>query len=279
MRLTMIDRADDPRLAGYRALNDAELRRTLEEGDGVLIVEGTTAVAKLLASPVRARSVLTLATKADAVVSLVKGSQQPETDVFVVDRALMAEIVGFDLHRGVVALAERPAPITLAELSSCHTLVVLEALNDHENLGAIGRTARALGADGLVLDERCADPYYRRAVRVSMGELLMLPIARVPSAAGALVTLSAAGFATLALTPTGEVEIDSVRRQPGDRIALALGAEGPGLTLATLAAAQYRVKIPVDPHVDSLNVGHAAAIALHLVRPRSEGAKFTVEQL
>jgi tRNA G18 (ribose-2'-O)-methylase SpoU len=269
MGLTAIERADDARLSGYRALNDADLRRSIEEGEGVLIVEGVTAVAKLLGSPVQARSILTLSSKAAAVAELVAGSAQSTTEVLSVERQLMAEIVGFDLHRGVVALAERPASTPLAALASLHTLVVLEGLNDQENLGAIGRSARALGADGFVLDRRCADPYYRRAVRVSMGELLMLPIARVDDAGEALVTLGAAGFTTLAMTPSGELEIDEIHRRPGDRFALAFGAEGPGLAATTLQAARHRVRIPVAPAVDSLNVGHAAAIALHLVRHRT----------
>jgi tRNA G18 (ribose-2'-O)-methylase SpoU len=140
--------------------------------------------------------------------------------------------------------------------------VVCEGLNDHENLGALARTAWALGIDGVLLDPTCADPLARRSVRVSMGEILHLPFARVPEWPGGLAPLAAAGFTVIALTPAPDaVPIDTVA--PPERVALLLGAEGPGLTAGAQAAASLRVRIPIRPTVDSLNVSHAAAVAIH----------------
>jgi tRNA G18 (ribose-2'-O)-methylase SpoU len=154
-------------------------------------------------------------------------------------------------------------------------VVVLEDCNDHENMGAIARSARALGADALVLSPTCADPLYRRCVRVSMGEVLHLGLVRSGPWPDALATLAGAGFTTLALTPAADaVELDSVEVAADDRVAVLLGAEGPGLSRAAMEAAERRVRIPIAPDVDSLNVGHAAAVALHHVaaRRRAEGS-------
>jgi tRNA G18 (ribose-2'-O)-methylase SpoU len=142
-------------------------------------------------------------------------------------------------------------------------LVVLEGLNDPENLGLVARTARAFGTAGLILDPTCIDPYYRRTVRVSMGEVLLLPVARAERWPDVLDLLHGHGFETWALTPRGDVSLwDAV---VPERVALLLGAEGPGLTDAAIAAARRRVAIPIDPAVDSINVGHAAAVALAAV--------------
>ena len=147
-------------------------------------------------------------------------------------------------------------------VSSAQTVAVLEGLNDHENLGAIARSARGLGVDGLLLDPTCADPLYRRCVRVSMGEVLHLPFARLTPWPDALRELRVAGWRMLALTPAPDaLPLQCVHVEPGERIAVLLGAEGHGLSDAGLASADDRVRIPLRPGVDSLNVGHAAAIA------------------
>jgi tRNA G18 (ribose-2'-O)-methylase SpoU len=143
---------------------------------------------------------------------------------------------------------------------------VLEDCNDHENMGAIARSAWALGAGALVLSPRCADPLYRRCVRVSMGQVLHLDLVRVRSWPGAIAALGLLGFTTLALTPAADaVVLDQVAVDADERVALVLGAEGPGLTDGALEAASRRVRIPIRIGVDSLNVGHAAAVALHHV--------------
>lgn len=258
-----IDAADDPRLADYRELKDAAARRRIE-GDELFIAEGPTAIERLVASDHRVRSVLVSQSKWDRLRELLEPLPAP---VYVVDVDLLRDIVGFDLHRGAIAAADRRPPRTLDELlPSARRVAVLEGLNDPENLGAIARSARALGIDALVLDPTCIDPYTRRTVRVSMGEILFLPWARAdadewPDAAFAALTRH--GFETWALTPAGSDDLWTL--DVPDRVALALGAEGPGLDRRTLRAATRRVRLPIHPDVDSLNVGAAAAVAFAVV--------------
>jgi tRNA G18 (ribose-2'-O)-methylase SpoU len=187
--------------------------------------------------------------------------------VYTVDRTLLTDIVGFDLHRGAIASADRRAAPTLGELADrCKRLAILEGLNDPENLGAIARSARAFGIEGLVLDPTCIDPYTRRTVRVSMGEILFLPAARVDARhwPDALGHLRASGFETWAMTP-GAGSHDIWGLSVPDRLAVMLGAEGPGLSQATMGAADRWVRLPIDPDVDSLNVGAAAAVTFAIV--------------
>ena len=257
-----IDDPGDPRLADYVELNDPPSRRRRER-DELFIVEGPVALAKLAASDHRLRSVLTTPKQIDRVNEIVAGA----APVLVVTSAVMRETVGFNLHRGIVAAADRrPLPpiadvvARAAERPGRTVLVVLEGLNDPENLGLIARSARAFGAAALVLDPTCIDPYYRRTVRVSMGEVLLLPVARAESWPSDLDVIHRHGFETWALTPGAATSIWDAPRS--DRVALLVGAEGPGLTDAALVAATRRVAIPIEPAVDSINVGHATAVAL-----------------
>jgi tRNA G18 (ribose-2'-O)-methylase SpoU len=177
----------------------------------------------------------------------------------------MNDVVGFDIHRGALAAAVRPpADDASALLTTSRTVAIGEDLNDHENLGAIARSAVALGVDALLLSPGSADPLYRRSVRVSMGEMLHLPYAVLePWPASLTEVVAAAGFRMIAMTPSGELAIEDVQIGPDERIAVLLGAEGPGLSAAAMQAAHHRVRITIRPGVDSLNVGHAAAIAFH----------------
>jgi tRNA G18 (ribose-2'-O)-methylase SpoU len=252
-----IDDPADPRLADYLELADPAARRRRER-DELFVVEGITAIGRLLDSSHRVRSILVTPRAHARLVGRLAGLDAP---VYVASPAVLAATVGFNLHRGAVAAADRsPLPPVAEVLPGSRCVAVLEGLNDAENLGAIARTARALGVGALVLDPTCIDPYYRRIVRVSMGEVLLLPIARAIRWPGDLAEIRAAGFALLALTPdpTAESLWSLDVRGP---VALLLGAEGPGLSGQALAAADRRVRIPIDPAVDSLNVGHAAAIA------------------
>ena len=264
----LIEDADDPRLADYRQLKDAVARRQIE-GDELFVAEGPVAIDRMIASGHRVRSVLLDERKHDRMADLLAEVGAP---IYVVARTLLHEITGIDLHRGAIAAGERRVTPTLAELAaSTSRLVVLEGLNDPENLGAIARSARALGFEGLVLDPTCIDPYTRRTVRVSMGEILMMRWARV--AAGdwpvpALAHLAQAGFETWALTPSEDSAVIWALEVP-DRVAVVLGAEGPGLSDAAQRAAARRVRIPIRADVDSLNVAAAAAAAFVVVsRPR-----------
>jgi tRNA G18 (ribose-2'-O)-methylase SpoU len=194
-----------------------------------------------------------------------------DAPVYVVDRALLRDITGFDLHRGAIAAGTRRPAMTLAELAgSSRRLVLVEGLNDPENLGAVARSARALGFDGLVLDPTCLDPYTRRTVRVSMGEILMLRWTRVAAdewPGAAVAQLTDAGFETWAMTPAPD-SADIWTLDVPHRLAIALGAEGPGLTQAAQDATSKRVRIPIRDDVDSLNVAAAAAVAFAVVSRR-----------
>ncbi|HEX9258933.1 MAG TPA: RNA methyltransferase [Acidimicrobiales bacterium] len=255
----------DPRLEAFTGLNDAAHRDRLERRLGVFVVEGVTAIERLLTSPYPVQSLLLSPAKHTRLAPLLAGVVIP---VFVAEREVLARVAGFDLHRGALAVATRlplPAPADLLRAAGC--VVVGEGWNDHENLGAIARTATALGADGLLLDPASADPLYRRCVRVSMGEILRLPFTRLDPWPASLGLLREAGFTVVALTPaTDALRIDELA--PPGRVALLLGAEGPGLSGEARRAADVSVRIPMRAGVDSLNLGHAAAIALHrLARP------------
>lgn len=250
---------DDPRLADFCDLTDADLRRAAEAGGGFFVAEGPQTVARVAASPHPLRSVLVTPTRWERMKEELGGVDVP---VYRAPQPVLDRVVGFHLHRGVVATAGRlPEPDPRSLLGS-RRLVVLEGINDQENLGAIFRSALALGADGVLLDPTCADPYYRRTVRVSMGAVAMLPFARLPVWPGDLSRMRDGGRLVVALSPAGRMAIDQV--DPGDRpVAAMLGAEGPGLSKGAMAAASVVARIPMAGPMDSLNVGHAAAVAFH----------------
>jgi tRNA G18 (ribose-2'-O)-methylase SpoU len=258
----------DDRLTSYGRLNDPVARERHEKAAGVFVVEGMTAIGRLLDSD---HTVLSLLLTESRYERMAERLADVDVPVFVATRDILRATVGFDLHRGAVALARRPALPSLDDvLANAQTVLVLEGLNDHENLGTIARTARALGVDALVLDPSCADPFYRRSIRVSMGEMLFLSITVVADWPADLARIRTAGFRLLALTPAADaVPLRSLWRAPGERLALMLGAEGPGLTPAAQQAADQRVRIEISTHVDSVNVGHAAAIALHALAATS----------
>lgn len=258
----------DPRLVDYRELRDPAARRRIE-GDEFFVAEGPVAIERLAASRHRIRSVLVTKQKHDRMVELLDRLDAP---VYVTDREVLREIVGFDLHRGAIAAADRLRHPELDHVAAASTrIAVLEGLNDPENLGAIARSARALGVDALVLDPTCIDPYTRRTVRVSMGEILHLPAARTTTDTWptALSMLADSGFETWALTPADDAD-DIWSLDVPDRLAVVLGAEGPGISSRTLGAAGRRVRIPIAGDVDSLNVAAAAAVTFAIVgRPPS----------
>ena len=262
MHAVVVSDADDPRLADFRHLTDADVR---PDRRGIVIAEGANAVARLAASPYPVRAVFGVPSR---IESLQPDLAALDVPAYVADKWLLSEVVGFRVTRGVLASADRlPAPDPDALLAAARRVAVLEALNDFENLGALFRNAAAFGVDAVLLDPRCADPLYRRSVRVSMGHVLHVPFAAVPGPwPDALERVRAAGLTMLALTPSSSA--DDLRAMPvPDRWAVLLGAEGPGLTPAALAAADRRVRIPMAPGVDSLNVATAAAVAFaHLTR-------------
>jgi tRNA G18 (ribose-2'-O)-methylase SpoU len=258
---------DDPRLADFRDLKAGDRRPGTERGTGPVIVEGVPAVHRLLASPYRVRAVLGVPGRV-AALDLPAGVPAYEADGWV-----LSEVIGFRLTRGVLASADRRPPEDVDRLlagpdpAAPRRLAVLEGLNDAENLGSIARSAVALGVDGLLLDPRCADPLYRRSVRVSMGHVLALPFAVLPDWPGPLDRLNDAGYLTVALTPAPDA-VDLTALDPRDhpRTAVLLGAEGPGLTPEAQRAARVRARIPMRAGVDSLGVAAAAAIAFAQLR-------------
>jgi tRNA G18 (ribose-2'-O)-methylase SpoU len=254
--VTWISDPDDARLADYVDLADPAARRRRERDD-VFIAEGLLAVARLLESPHRVRSILVTPKQRDRVARLTGADRVP---ILVADEDVVVRSVGFHFHRGVVASAQRlPLPSVADVVARSTRLVVLEGLNDPENVGLIARSARAFAFDGLLLDPTCIDPYYRRTVRVSMGEVLLLDVARFTEWPDGIAAMHSAGFETWALTPA-EDAVDIWDLAAPQRLAVVLGSEGPGLAPATLAATTHRVRIPIRREVDSLNVGHAAAI-------------------
>jgi tRNA G18 (ribose-2'-O)-methylase SpoU len=258
---------DDARVADFRDLKAGDRPTGTPRGTGPVIVEGVPAVQRLLASPYRVRAVFGVPGRVAAL------GLPDEVPAFEADKWVLSEVIGFRLTRGVVASADRRPPAELGELlagpdpAAPRRLAVLEALNDAENLGSIARSALALGIDGLLLDPRCADPLYRRSVRVSMGHVLALPFAVLPEWPADLGRLHDAGYLTIALTPSPDaVDLAEVDPRDHPRTAVLLGAEGPGLTPEAQQAARVRARIAMRPGVDSLGVAAAAAIAFATFR-------------
>ncbi len=258
---------DDERWIGdFRALNDPLRRRELERRGDFFVVEGLFALEALVASPYPLRSLLVAENKLDAVQALVAAVPGIDAVPMVVrSPAELVAITGFAFHRGVLATARRLRQPPVAEVvAGARRLLVIEGVNDHENLGSLFRNAAALGVEGALLDPTTADPLYRRSVRVSLGHVLRVPWSRLDRWPEGLDDLRAQGIVTVALTPAPEaLDIDVVAADPPEQVAFLVGAEGPGLTPAALAAADLRVRIPIAVDVDSLNVATAAAIAFH----------------
>jgi tRNA G18 (ribose-2'-O)-methylase SpoU len=253
---------DDPRLADYAHLRAPSRRMALERDRGIFTVEGRLSIEALLESSYRVRSLFVAEEHVQRVATFV----HTDAPIFTMPAKEMEGVTGVHFHRGVLAVAERPELPTVADLVvGARRLLVLEAVNDHENIGALFRNAAAFGVDAVILDPTTTDPLYRRSTRVSLGHVLRVPFARVPDDGwpDALGQLRTAGFTTVALTPAADAApLGQVVAEQPTRVALVLGAEGPGLTAAALAAADRQVRIPMEPGVDSVNVATAAAIAL-----------------
>jgi tRNA G18 (ribose-2'-O)-methylase SpoU len=266
-----IDDPDDPRLDDYRTLTDPELRKRFEAERGVFIVESPLAVEALAASPYgsRTRSLLVGERRIERMAPAIRVLTALGAAVYTAPAGVLRTTAGFDLHRGVVAAVDRPAPVEAdVVVAGASIVLAVEGVNDHENLGGLFRNAAAFGVDAVVLDPTCADPLYRRSVRVSMGHVLGVPHARAAAWPGLLTTLVADGWRVVALTPGASTALPAVAPvAPGERLVVIVGAEGPGLTAGTLTVAGIEpVRIAMAPGVDSLNVATSAAVALsHLV--------------
>ncbi len=262
MVVTIIE-TDDPNDAvfdDFRELNSSDRRPDLPDGKGLVIGEGVLVAQRLLGSRFRPRALLGVQRRLAELEADLDGVDVP----FVLTTAeVMAEVVGFHLNRGVLISADRPAALQLADvLDGARTVAVLEGVNDHENLGAMFRNAAGLGVDAVLFGDRCADPLYRRAVRVSMGHILRVPFARVPDWPRGLAGLRDKGFRLVSLTPDASA-VPLSTAMTGERIAVLLGAEGPGLSEHAMRATDVRARILMAPGTDSLNVATAAALAFY----------------
>lgn len=265
--LIRIERADDPRLADYVGLTDMQLRTRTEPELGLFIAEGEKVIARALRAGHPMRSMLLSDKWLDLMAPLIASSGAP---AYVGSPDVLEQVTGFHVHRGALAAMERlplPDPATL--LGVARRVVVLETVNNHTNIGAIFRSAAALGMDAVLLAPDCADPLYRRAVRVSMGTVFAVPYARLGADPDrpwphALELLAELGYRRMALTPAPDaLDLRELRPEPQEKIALLLGSEGDGLSPRALAACDLRVRIPMAAGVDSLNVAAAAAIACY----------------
>ena len=249
---------DDPRLADYRALTDLELRTRFEPPRGLFIAEGELVLRRAVRAGYRPRSLLVDAKRVEQIADV--GADVP---VYAADQDVLRRLTGFHVHRGVLASFHRRPLRSAAEvLDGARRVAILEDVNNHTNIGAVFRGAAALGMDAVLLSPTCADPLYRRSVRVSMGEVFAVPYARLEPWPDSLTQVRAAGYTLIALTPAPDaVPIQELSAAHRRRPALVFGAEGAGLTGAALALADVRAVIPMRRGVDSLNVAAAAAVA------------------
>lgn len=255
---------DDPRIADYRNVPDPELLASR----GIFVAEGRHVVRRLLAeSRFRTRSLLLTAAALDVLRDLL--DRLPDLPIFVVEQSDMHQITGFNIHRGCLAVGERPAPVEWTDIvRNARRVVVLEHVANADNVGGIFRNAAAFGADAVLVGPSCTDPLYRKAIRTSMGAALRVPFAAMADWPADLIRLRERGFSVVALTPEASA-VPLQRCAPAlrdDRVALLVGHEGEGLSPGALQAATVRVRVPTSDAVDSLNVAAAAAIALYELR-------------
>lgn len=279
-----LDALSDPRFApfaaDYAGVKERQLSAafgakgvsgTPDAPHGKLYAEGQTVLTQLVRSPHRTLSVLTTRARLETIARDLE-LLPAETPVFTIEPALMESIVGFSMHRGLLAVAARAASPSLRDLLTqtrtvSGPLLILEDLANHDNVGACFRIAAAFGCRGVVLSPQCADPLYRKALRVSSGHALRMPwcwgAARDADWTGAIDQIHGAGFVTLAMTPSGELTLETAIAGATRPLAMLIGAEGPGLRPQTLAACGHRVRLEMATGVDSLNAAIACAVGLY----------------
>jgi tRNA G18 (ribose-2'-O)-methylase SpoU len=261
-----VDDAADPRLADYRDLRDVQLRQSLEAEHGLFLAEGEKVVRRALEAGFPVRSFLMAPRWLEGLADLLETTDAP---CYVVSEALAEQVTGFHVHRGALASLRRtPSPSVDEVLRGARFVVVCEDIVDHTNVGAIFRSAAALGVDAVLLAPRCADPLYRRSVKVAMGAVFALPWTRLPDWYDALPDLGRRGFHTVALTLAGDAQPLEDAVSGLDRVALVLGSEGHGLSARWTGAAERRAVIPMRPGIDSLNVAAATAVACYVTARR-----------
>lgn len=266
-----IDSADDPRIADYTNLTDTALRRRIEPERGLYMAESTAVIERALEAGHDPRSFLSSARHLKAISSAISRHESARgAPVYLAEDHILERITGYRVHRGALAAMQRPQLPTVVDVleaaerdHSTPRIVVLEDIVDHTNVGAIFRSVAALGATGILISPRCADPLYRRSVRVSMGAVFTVPWTRLSSWPDDLTVLQESGYLTTALAlHKNAVDLRTAGRESSSKIALILGTEGDGLQQRTIANCDMAVKIPMHNEVDSLNVAAASAVAL-----------------
>lgn len=273
--------SEDPELADYQRLTDVVLRAKHEPAKGLFIAEGATVIRRAIASGHRPRSFVMAHKWVESLRDVLE--QFPEVPVYVGDESQLEAITGFHVHRGALAAMHRPllrpvgdVLIAAREGQGARRVAVLEDIVDHTNVGALFRSAAALGVDAVLISPRCADPLYRRSIKVSMGTVFQVPWTRIedwPNAprgsdgVGGVELLKAHGFTVAALALSDDsISLDELEADPSEKLALVFGAEGDGLKQNTIAACDVTVRIPMAGGVDSLNVAAASAVAFWATR-------------
>jgi tRNA G18 (ribose-2'-O)-methylase SpoU len=256
----------DPRLADYRDLRDVQMRKHLEAEHGLFLAEGEKVVRRAVEGGFTPRSFLMAPRWLDGLADVLGTTDAP---CYVMSESLAEEVTGFHVHRGALAsLERRPLPTVAEVLDGARSVLVLEDIIDHTNVGAILRSGAALGFDAVLLAPRCADPLYRRSIKVAMGAVFTMPWTRLPDWYDALPSLSAAGFTTVALTLADDATEIEAAVAGVDKVALVLGSEGHGLSARWERSADRRAIIPMREGIDSLNVAAATAVACYVTARR-----------
>jgi tRNA G18 (ribose-2'-O)-methylase SpoU len=266
--VTWVEDARDERVRDYFGLTDVALRRVLEPAEGLYLAESEKVIRRALRAGHRMRSLLMAARWVVDLADLVADAVAAGTPVYVAAPPVIESMTGFHLHRGAIAAMHRPELPDVAEIvADARRVAVLEDIVDHTNVGAVFRSAAALGVDAVLVTPRCADPLYRRSVRVSMGTVFQVPWTRVDPWPGSIATLRSMGFVVAACALSEDaVSLDDVAAHPPERLAVVLGTEGDGLAPRTVSTADVVLRIPMAEGVDSLNVAAASAVVFYALR-------------
>jgi tRNA G18 (ribose-2'-O)-methylase SpoU len=270
MAVVRIEDPADERVRDYTSLTDMALRRLREPAEGLYLAESAKVIRRALAAGHRPRSYLMAPRWLDDLADLVAEAELTDVPVFVAEPPVLQALTGFHLHRGAIAAMHRPGLASVeAVLAGARRVAVLEDVVDHTNVGAMFRSAAALDVDAVLVTPRCADPLYRRSVRVSMGTVFQVPWTRIDPWPDSITMLQDNAFAVASLALSeGSVSLDSLAADPPDRLALVLGSEGHGLSERTISLSDVVVRIPMSGGVDSLNVAAASAVAFWALRRR-----------
>lgn len=266
--VTLIDDPQDDRTADFLRLTDVALRRRLEPELGLYLAESEKVIRRALGAGHRMRALLLTPRWLRDLRDLVDDAVAAGAPVYVASPSVAEAMTGFHLHRGALASMHRPAMLPVPDvLSSARRVAVLEDIVDHTNVGALIRSAAAMGVDAVLVTPRCADPLYRRAIRVSMGTVFQVPWTRIDPWPESIDTLQDAGFVVAGMTlGAGTITLDELVAEDHEKLALVFGSEGPGLTQATEQRLDRRVTIPMMGGVDSLNVAAASAVVFYATR-------------